>query len=205
MGASYESCFNIVATSGSGKNMVTYPEAKDWFIVKTDDNGGYTIAFDNAAWKAGKIRPNYKYSITLAKGTEISSGKSGAWFGAKPLKSNAAKAFSVTRGKPKLARSPSSVTLYKAINHSSAEVTLKANGKPLPESAIVTISNAKYDIRPLGGGQYAIFFKGYKPAAKGSNVTLKVYLEGNYNAALANPSLSGYTANGSVTVKINLK
>ena len=109
-------------------------------------------------------------------------------------------------GMVKLTRDASAVTLYKAIGQSAAEVTVYVDGAPLPENARVAVTNAadkSYDVVALGGGKYAIQFKGHSPAKKGAAVKLGVFLEGNYDPAAA--GVDGYKANGSVNVKVSPK
>ena len=156
--------------------------------------GGYFyVDFNKAAWESGLIKPGYKYSIVLAQGTVIDGGE---------LSKTVSKGFTVAAGKVKLTRDVASVSLYKANAHSSAIVTVYANGAPLPDSAKVTISNAAYSLTPLGGGKYAIGFAGVPPK-KGAGVKLNVFLEGNYDPAAV--GTLGYKANGSVAVTVGIK
>ena len=207
---SHKDRIEIRATTG--KNKTPVPNAHTWFSISSNGSGGFVVSFDNAAWKAGLIRPDYTYSIRLIKGTKTEAPgtgevKNGLWFGEKPLKSDANKAFSVTRGKVKLTRAPTTATLYKAHPHSSSVVTVRVAGRALPESAHVTVSNANYEVRPLGGGKYAISYKNHKAPRTGGNIKLNVFLEGNHAppAGTAPAGVAGYKANGSVTVKISLK
>ena len=206
------SLFSFTATDRKGKPIPgAVPDA--WFSCDSNGDGSFTVGFDPEAWRTGKVKPGYKYSIRLAKGGTGEGGvPTGVYISGKPLAKAASKGFSVTQPKLKLGQSVKTVTLYKNSYHSSEIVAMSAKGEMLPDKAKVVLDSAsakKFSLRPLGNGQYSIEFKpGTTPKSASVKAKLKVYLPGNYVPDTLSPegySALGAKANATATVKVVVK
>lgn len=168
------------------------------FVVKDSKGNIKTTSFDCAAvdgdWKIG-----------LGAGQSLAPGKYTIWLeseplaGGSPVSTAKGAALTVSASKPTITQSAKSVTLYRDDRFSEGVVVLGVpQGVQKIKSVKLAVTGAAYyELADIGGGRYAIGFKGDVVDGKAKSTTLKlnVWLAGN----------DGTKPSATISVKVDLK
>ena len=172
----------VTRTYDSARKAYVTEDVTGWFDV-TVENGKYVVAPKGGV----ALRHADKFNVKA----EVQTDGEPLYSGAVTLK--------VTQGKVKVKQSVKSVTLLKFDRYSEGEVRLTVADPALTGIAYVELdskSAAKFDLKDLGNGVYAIGYAGdLITTAKGATVKLRVFMSGNLTSK----------PNATISVKVVIK
>ncbi len=172
----------VTRTYDSARKAYVSEDVTDWFNVTLED-GKYVVAPKSGVALCHADKFNVKAVVQAADAA---------------LYSNAV-TLKVAQGKVKVKQSVKSITLLKYDRYSEGEVRLTLADPTLSGIARVELdskSAAKFDLKDLGNGTYAIGYAGDRiTTTKGVTVTLRVFMIGNRTTK---PTVT-------LSVKVNIK